>query len=994
MKKLLGVILSLLMICSFSLAIGCSNPTPAPEKLEANFKTDVAMTGYKVGDKINLENFIVKVDGATVLLKVKYDETTEEFSGENLTFTAKVVGEHTLTYTLTKGEEEASNQIKFTVSKIEPAILVANGQSQFKIVIPASPEKYDEFASTELQDLFEMATGYKLPIISDSELEEGGYYFSIGDTTLKESAGISVSTKKDSGYLIKMTDKVIYFVGNETENSVGTLFAVYKFLNIEFNYAYYAENVVGINKGVTDKKAYDVYDNFEYSPSLPGLAGKKTLGDEKGNLRYLVAQGFDVEGNPVRPALWPHNHLSVLPVGTYGVEHPDWYDENQLSLCLTNQEMMVEYANQMVKYLDDHPSVEIFCMGAMDRLDKCYCEDCVESDEKYTTTGTDLIFVNTVIEHMENTFMKRDGKIRDFKVMTLNYYHTEEPPVKWDAKKGEYVALVKADERVYPHVCFYKADCSSNVESNLNGSAAATFEGWKVVSDNFTSWLYQGYFDKYRLMFVDDLPYLKNWASKLVEMNSTFDIIQQSYVGIFKELNNFVTTQVFYDINVDVDELTADFMHNYYGIVGEDMLEVYNLLIKQIADYEKKNGNIYIDSWGNSAALYSKTLWTEEFLNDLQTRFEVMYQKLLDSDLTQAQRKEYEKRVGAIELFQRYWKLKFYGEKMDKELFAQQAEKVIQDAEKIYGYDTQYVKFDNLIKEIYTAEDFFDAMSVGFGTFKLMNDIDCTEYMTEHPWEGTHYINSFSGVLEGNNHKITGIKGRDDGQVAVYGFISEFIGTFNNVYMELKVEMPSWNGSNSFYGGSHSFGLLANYFAGKLNNCVFNIELNIRADGGGYTRPVNNAGLVAYACRGSEINNVLIIDSSTCSYAKYRTLISSRADISEYNITTNGVVYVRTSRPFGIAESVYDDGFACLLPDACVCPTIKDFYIANSLEDANTDGCGYTLRDFYYEASNKISNGRELWVAPDGKAMDALVGITYENGSVLLNGNVVYTKNK
>ncbi|MBO5066942.1 MAG: hypothetical protein J6C62_00900, partial [Clostridia bacterium] len=96
MRKLLGVILSLLMICSFSLAIGCSAPAPAPEKLEANFKTDVATTGYKVDDEINLENFIVKVDGATVLLKVKYDETTEEFSGENLTFTAKVAGEHTL----------------------------------------------------------------------------------------------------------------------------------------------------------------------------------------------------------------------------------------------------------------------------------------------------------------------------------------------------------------------------------------------------------------------------------------------------------------------------------------------------------------------------------------------------------------------------------------------------------------------------------------------------------------------------------------------------------------------------------------------------------------------------------------------------------------------------------------------------------------------------------------------------------------------------------
>ena len=72
-------------------------------------------------------------------------------------------------------------------------------------------------------------------------------------------------------------------------------------------------------------------------------------------------------------------------------------------------------------------------------------------------------------------------------------------------------------------------------------------------------------------------------------------------------------------------------------------------------------------------------------------------------------------------------------------------------------------------------------------------------------------------------------------------------------------------------------------------------------------------------------------------------------------------------------------------------PQMNDLYIANSLEDANTVGGGYTLSDSYFVDSNKTYNGKELWVAPEGKAMDALNGITYENGSVSLNGNVVYT---
>ncbi|MBO5066943.1 MAG: DUF4838 domain-containing protein, partial [Clostridia bacterium] len=595
-------------------------------------------------------------------------------------------------------------------------------------------------------------------------------------------------------------------------------------------------------------------------------------------------------------------------------------------------------------------------------------------------------------EHMENMFMERDGKIRDFKVMTLNYYHTEKPPVKWDKDKKEYVPLVKADERITPNVCFFKADCSSNVESSVNAEANTTFEGWKVVSDNFSSWFYQGYFDKYRLMFVNDLPYLKNWAEKLIEMNSTVDYVELPNLGLFKELTCFVTSQIFYDADQDVDQLIADFMYNYYGIVGEEMLDVYNSLLNQLDSYEKKHGNIIIDANGRSPALYSSALWTEEFLDGLQTKFEDIYQKLLDSDLPRSERKEYEKRVGAIELFQRYWKLKLYGESMDYKLFVQQAEKVVQDAEKVYGYDTQYVRFDNLEKEIYTAQDFFDAMSIGYGTFKLMNDIDCTEYMAEHPWADRVYISSFSGVLEGNNHKITGISGRDGGEVALYGFFNEFVGTFNNVYMELEIEMPPWNGTgNPFFGGSHSFGMFAQFFLGKLNNCVFNVKLNVRQVDESNPIYLTNAGFVSYACKGSEFNNVLIIDNSTCEYANYSTLITHIADISDYNITTNGLVYVRTAGTFGKPNEIFDDGFACLLPEKCVCPQMNDLYIANSLEDANTVGGGYTLSDSYFVDSNKTYNGKELWVAPEGKAMDALNGITYENGSVSLNGNVVYT---
>ena len=115
-------------------------------------------------------------------------------------------------------------------------------------------------------------------------------------------------------------------------------------------------------------------------------------------------------------------------------------------------------------------------------------------------------------------------------------------------------------------------------------------------------------------------------------------------------------------------------------------------------------------------------------------------------------------------------------------------------------------------------------------------------------------------------------------------------------------------------------------------------------------------------------------------------------DASEYDIKTNGLVYVRTAGTFGVENETFEDGFRCLLPHNGACKNMQDFYIANSLEDANTTGGGYTLSDAYFVDGSKVYNGKDLWVAPSGKPMDALTGITYDNGSVSLNGNVVYTK--
>ena len=60
--------------------------------------------------------------------------------------------------------------------------------------------------------------------------------------------------------------------------------------------------------------------------------------------------------------------------------------------------------------------------------------------------------------------------------------------------------------------------------------------------------------------------------------------------------------------------------------------------------------------------------------------------------------------------------------------------------------------------QIRTADDLFD-ISVNLSAhYKLMNDIDLTEWIAgENPSQGWNPITGFSGSFDGGGHKITGL---------------------------------------------------------------------------------------------------------------------------------------------------------------------------------------------------------------------------------------------
>ena len=118
--------------------------------------------------------------------------------------------------------------------------LVQNGKSDYVVVIPENASDYVVSAQEEFVHLFEKATDIQLRKATDTGLTHNASakYISIGETTLLSSSGITLDKAQlgQDGGRVVTKDKSVYICGGA---DTGTLFMVYTFMNITFNYETY-----------------------------------------------------------------------------------------------------------------------------------------------------------------------------------------------------------------------------------------------------------------------------------------------------------------------------------------------------------------------------------------------------------------------------------------------------------------------------------------------------------------------------------------------------------------------------------------------------------------------------------------------------------------------------------------------------------------------------------------------------------------------------------
>ncbi len=593
-----------------------------------------------------------------------------------------------------KGDESTDNNNNVitggTFEETETT-LVSNGSSRYTIVIPQDAEYFEEFAANELKDIFALSTGVSLDIVRDNDnMTLDGFYYSVGNTTLKEKAGTTVSiTGKEFAYKIERKENTLILCGVD---AYGTTFATYEYLEKQFGYKYFAADEIYVDE-VSSANLLDM--NFEYAPYLPRQRVSAAMATPESTARlYSVKPDFSMG--------WPHSHFYIVPPKTYQKEHPEWYDVKTPTgtagaICLTNTELQTQMAINIINLMDESRYTS-FLIGQEDSWARCKCPTCGEANEKYTMSGTNAVFINNIAKEMERIYAEQGRPDQEFELVLLAYYQNEVPPVEKNAN-GEWVAVhpdVMLDEHVAVQICLLYSDASAEFEAAKNAQTVKDFQGWIALGAKaIESYIYRGYFVMQQMMFYNDWGYMQDWIKGLGKYGTrqgTFDSVKPY---TFFDLRAYVMTQLCYDVTQDVNTLISEFITHYYKDAAP-FVQAYFDGITTHMNMRKDYYNTIKGDFGmyclvsQHPNLYKSENWPELALRQWVETLEQGKQAIEDGDYTTKEKEVLLARVGEVALNPNYWLLKFYGSNFTVAEYNRRKEEVLTEAYQV-GYSSDQV---------------------------------------------------------------------------------------------------------------------------------------------------------------------------------------------------------------------------------------------------------------------------------------------------------------
>ena len=533
-------------------------------------------------------------------------------------------------------------------------------------------------------------------VLTDDKVSDAskGKYISLGNTSLLQKSGITIDADEltADGHRIVTKGDDVYLCGGADE---GTVFAVYTFMRVTFNYETYYIDCMEIEHTSEKKlKNYDVtdipdfkfrahssdvtvYESEDYDENMfawrLGYYGKDAT---RGYYYMPVHEYIDDFNKGKRSAStnarrWFPEHMYKNPDDEENY-HPLWFSDNGgEQLCFSahgddaEYQEMVETAFRKVEahlkhYTPDkYPRYKIMTLTHMDNTNYCTCSKCSELSTYYgdSQAAIQILFMNDLakkVDKLLNDNKDADWYREDFKLLFFAYNHNYQPPARYDAEKKEYVPIddkIKLHDRVIAWFC-RNANGQSVFDEEMNATLKPVVKGWEAVADNLYYWSYGTSFRNY-MMPTD------SWQYATSEMYGYFCNISDDYWftqlqdgnecpnTAWHNLKVYLEAKRAWDTSLNAEELIEKWMNAMYKDAAPTMLRLF----QTVRSYQRHVliGKFELESNGDGSSEMTKAeYWPlgmlEGWLAQIEkAKSEVERFKVLDPDL-------YEKICKRIEI--------------------------------------------------------------------------------------------------------------------------------------------------------------------------------------------------------------------------------------------------------------------------------------------------------------------------------------------------------
>ncbi len=499
--------------------------------------------------------------------------------------------------------------------------LVRNGETDYKVVIPDGATPKERTAREELSYFFKIATGVELFTYEDDDFDDLStlnHYISIGHTQMFKDSGIDAEYEElgtDGCRVVTKGDNI--FITGALDS--GTLYSVYDFLKVTFNYNQYTPGYYEIDKDLKDVKLrnYNIKDIPDIGLRANGFGyhnpGSSNYDYSNFGYRMRMEKGRGYHFMPVfrlydysSQSATSTNTNTYIPWDVWGSEHPKWFSDKcsrgKEQLCYTahgdaeERKALVEEVAKKIEFScmrflpEDYPDMNVITFTMEDNFNTCECPTCTAQSEKYGAQAGPLnVFVNDVgalveewMNKEENAQYKRD----DFHIIYFAYNAYEPAPAYKDAEGNWQPTYPEVKLRSNVGVYFAEINIIDYQKSFFhpdNQMGKDAFDAWESISDFMYYWTYETNFSLL-MYFYDTFDFytqeMYNYvASKRLDM---FFGEAQEFCGTYgtnwNGLKGYLDSKLAWDTTLNQEELMKDYFRAVFGDAQYEMRELFDLI--------------------------------------------------------------------------------------------------------------------------------------------------------------------------------------------------------------------------------------------------------------------------------------------------------------------------------------------------------------------------------------------------------------------------------